>query len=168
MPLTCKTARGGPTRTLVIAPNGSLTVGQAQWFFIYMCAVSMAIAVVLTVQGLWPVWLFFGVEMAVLGAGLQLSMRRSRYREIVSVSENRIEIDAGRGRAERHWEFPRLLTQIRLQPAPVRNRPSQLLVTRSGQGCEIGSCLTDAERQTLARRLRELVTRPELKPEQRG
>lgn len=168
MSLTCQTIHGGAIRTLVIAPNGSLTVGQAQWFFIYMCALSIVIASVLTLWGLWLIWPFSGLEMAVLGAGLYLSMRRSCYREVVSVSQDKIEIDAGRGHPERHWEFPRLLTQVQLRPEPARNSPSRLFVIRSGHGCEIGRCLTDEERQAVADRLQRLVRTPELAPEKNG
>src|SRR5699024_1594945 len=138
MQLTRRTIRGGPQWTLVLAPNGSLTVGQAQWFFVYMCALSITIASVLTLWGLWLIWPFSGLEMAILGLGLYLSLRRSRYREVVSVSRDKIEIDAGRGRPERHWEFPRLLTQVQLRPQQARNGVSHLFVIRSGEGCEIG------------------------------
>lgn len=160
--MACQTARKDPLQTLVIAPNGSLSVGQAQWFFIYMCVLSIVIACVLTWQGLWVIWLFSGAEMAVLGTALYVSMRHSRYREVVCVYEDTIEIDAGCGHSERHWEFPRLLTQVRLQPEPSRNRPSHLFVTRSGYGCELGRCLTEEEREAVAKRLQGLVRAPEL------
>lgn len=166
--MDCQTTRKDPVQTLVIAPNGSLSVGQAQWFFLYMCALSIVIASILTWQGLWIIWPFSGAEMAVLGIGLYLSMRRSRYREVVCVYEDTIEIDAGRGHSERHWEFPRLLTQVQLYPEPSRNSPSRLFVTRSGRGCELGRCLTDEERQAVARRLKGLVQTPELDPKAHG
>lgn len=157
-----------PQRTLVIAPNGSLSIGQAQWFFIYMCALSVIIACILTAQGLWLVWPFSVLEMAVLGAGLQVSMRHSRYREVVSIYDNTIEIDAGHGHSERHWEFPRLRTQIQLQVADARNSPSHLLVTRSGRGCELAQCLTEEERQALARRLKSMVMGADANPQGDG
>src|SRR5699024_5476153 len=146
----------------------ALSVGQAQWCFIYMCAASIVIACILTAEGLWPVWLFSGLEMAVLGAGLYASMHHSRYREIVSVYEDTIEIDAGHGRPERHWEFPRLHTQVQLRLTDARNGPSRLFITRSGHGCELGQCLTDDERQAVAKRLQRLVLAPDLNPETDG
>lgn len=149
-------------RRLVIAPNGSLSVAQAQWFFIGMCVVSFGIAGLMTVRGLWLVWPFAGLEMAALGAALYCSLRDNGYREVISVYEHRIEVEAGRRGPQRRWEFPRLLTQVRLAHGPYRHSPSRLLVTRHGHGCELGRCLTEEERADVARRLRSWITAPQL------
>lgn len=159
------TTREDPLRTLVIAPNGSLSVAHAQWFFVYMCVLTIVIASILSWQGLWFIWPFSGLEMAVLGGGLFASMRNSRYREVVSVYEDMIEVDVGRGHSERHWEFPRLLTQVQLRPEQAHNSPSHLFVTRSGSGCELGRCLTEKEREAVARRLKDYVRTPRLTPQ---
>ena len=149
-------------RRLVIAPNGSMTVAQAQWFFLGMCAVSFGVAGVMTVWGLWLIWPFAGLEMAALGAGLYASLRDNGYREVVSVYADRIEVEAGRCEPQRCWEFPRLLTQVRLSPGGNRNSPNRLLLTRHGHGCELGRCLTDEERAEVAQRLKSWVTATEL------
>ena len=150
-------------RRLVIAPNASISVAQAQWFFVGMCAVSFGIAGLMTVVGLWLVWPFAGLEMAALGAGLYVSLRDNGYREVVSVYDDRIEVEAGLNEPERRWEFPRLLTQVRLSPGVYRNSPSRLLMTRSGHGCELGRCLTDEERLEVAEKLKAWVTTPRLR-----
>ena len=150
-------------RRLVIAPNASLSVAQAQWFFVGMCVVSFGIAGLMTVVGLWLVWPFAGLEMAALGAGLYVSLRDNGYREVVSVYDDRIEVEAGLNEPERRWEFPRLLTQVRLSPGVYRNSPSRLLMTRSGHGCELGRCLTDEERLEVAEKLKAGVTTPRLR-----
>ena len=150
-------------RRLVIAPNASLSVAQAQWFFVGMCVVSFGIAGLMTVVGLWLVWPFAGLEMAALGAGLYVSLRDNGYREVVSVYDDRIEVEAGLNEPERRWEFPRLLTQVRLSPGVYRNSPSRLLMTRSGHGCELGRCLTDEERLDVAEKLKAWVTTPRLR-----
>lgn len=149
-------------RRLVIAPNGSLSASQAQKFFGCMCVVSFGIATILTVFGLWLIWPFAGMEMAALGAGLLASLHDNGYREVVSVYENRIEVEAGHNEPQRRWEFPRLLTQVRLSPGIYRNSPSRLLLTRHGRGCELGRCLTEEERARVAERLKAWVTAPEL------
>ncbi len=149
-------------RRLVIAPNASLSAAQAQWFFLGMCAVSFTIAGFMTILGLWLVWPFAGLEMAALGAGLYVSLRDNGYREVVSVYDDRIEVEAGLNEPQRRWEFPRLLTQVRLSPGVYRNSPSRLLMTRHGHGCELGRCLTDEERSEVADRLKAWVTAPRL------
>lgn len=156
----CET--GDPMRRLVIAPNGSLSVAQAQWFFIGMCVVSFSIAGFVTAWGLWLVWPFAGLEMLALGAGLYASLRDNGYREVVTVYEDRIEIEAGVNEPQRRWEFPRLLTQVRLTTGGHRHSPSRLLVTRHGRGCELGRCLCEDERARVAERLKSWVTAVEL------
>lgn len=149
-------------RRLVIAPNGSMTAAQARWFFFGMCAVSFSIAGFMTVFGLWLIWPFAGLEMVALGAGLYASLRGNGYREVISVYEDRIEVEAGLNAPQRRWEFPRLLTQVRLIAGHCRNSPSRLLLTRHGHGCELGRCLTDEERAEVAERLKAWVTAPRL------
>ena len=100
--------------------------------------------------------------MAALGAGLYLSLRDNGYREVISVFEDRIEVEAGLNEPERRWEFPRLLTQVRLSPGVYRNSPSRLLLTRHGHGCELGRCLSEEEREKVAQRLKSWVTAPQL------
>lgn len=160
--MTNRIVRDDVVRTLVIAPNGSLSVGHAQWLCIGLCGLSIVIATILTWQGLWVVWPFVALYMGFFAFCLYLSVRNNGYREIVSVHEDTIEVDAGHGRPERHWEFPRLLTQVQLRTAESRNAPSRLLVTRSGRGCELGRCLTDEERAEVASKLRHWVRVPEL------
>lgn len=164
--MASRTLHQGPVRTLVIAPNGSLSLGQAQWFLIGMCVLSIVIASILTWRGLWLIWPFAGLEMGMLAAGLYVSMRNSGYREVVCVYEDKIEVDAGRGKPERHWEFPRLLTQVQLHAGAGVNSPSHLLVTRYGRGCELGRCLTDEERAQVAVRLKNWIQVPEIGPGQ--
>lgn len=156
------TIRSDTMRTLVIAPNGSLSAGYAQWFLICMCTLSIAIASILTWRGLWLIWPFAALEMGTLGYCLYVSVRNNRYREVVSVYEDTVEIDSGCGRPERHWEFPRLLTQVQLRAGDGRNSPSRLLLLRSGRGCELGRCLTDEEKSEVAARLRNWIRTPEL------
>ena len=80
----------------------------------------------------------------------------------VGAKQHRIEVEAGRCEPQRCWEFPRLLTQVRLSPGGNRNSPNRLLLTRHGHGCELGRCLTDEERAEVAERLKSWVTATEL------
>jgi len=150
-------------RRLVIAPNASLSVAQAQWFFIGMCLVSLSIAGFFAALGLWLVFPFAGLEMAALGTGLYMSLRENGYREVVSMSDDRIEIEAGLNRPERRWGFPRLLTRVHLAQSVYRNGKSRLLITRHGHGCELGRCLTQEEREEVADQLKAWVTSTELR-----
>lgn len=144
-------------RRLVIRPNASLTLEWAVVFMISMCAVSFGIAGVFAWLGFWMVLPFAGLEMAALAAGLWWSMRDNVYREVVSVEDDRVRVEAGRHGPETIWEFPRAWTQVRLEAGPHLTSPSRLWVGSHGRGCVLGRCLTDGEREAVAGRLRRWV-----------
>lgn len=150
-------------KRLVIQPNASLTPRWAAAFLASMCTVSFGIAGVFAWLGYWMVLPFAGLEMLALAAGLWWSVRDNAYREVVSVTEDRVRVEAGWGRPARRWEFRRAWLQVRLQAGVDRNRPTRLLITSSGRGCELGRCLTDEEREEVAERLRRWV-RPGRRP----
>lgn len=139
---------------LVIRPNASLSVEHAYVFFAGMCMVSFGIAGILAWQGFWMVLPFAGLEMAALAAGLWWGMRDNAYREVISVADDVIRVEAGRHQPERRWEFQRAWAQVRLEPGPYVTSPSRLWLGSHGQGCVLGQCLTDEERAAVACRLR--------------
>jgi uncharacterized membrane protein len=53
--------------TIQLSPNCSLTPRGAALFFGSICLVSFSIALAMTLKGLWPVFPFAGLEMALLG-----------------------------------------------------------------------------------------------------
>ena len=150
-------APNGTEKRLVIRPNASLTPRWAAAFLASMCAVSFGIAGLLTWHGFWVVLPFAGLEMLALAAGLWWSMRGNSYREVVSVDDEHVRVEAGHRRPERRWIFRRAWLQVRLESGPNRNSPTRLLMTSSGRGCELGRCLTDDEREEVAARRRRWV-----------
>lgn len=144
---------------LVIGPNASLSARQAWWFMGWMCTVSLSIGGFFALQGLWPILPFAGLELAALGAALAVSLRRNRYREVVTFDGEviRVEVgEVGRG-AGLSVELQRGATRVLLEPGPYRNSPTELLLSCRGQWLQLGRCLTDGERERLAARMRELI-----------
>jgi uncharacterized membrane protein len=144
---------------LVIGPNASLSVRGAVSFMIGICAVSLGIGAVFALRGYWPVLPFAGLELAALGAALAVSMRRGRYREVVSFAGDTIAIEVGevgRGVGLR-VQFRRSLTRVLIERGPHANSPTRLALSCGTQRLELGRCLTDAEREQLGARMRELI-----------
>jgi uncharacterized membrane protein len=144
---------------LVIGPNASLSQSQAWAFMGLTCSVGLGIAGLFALRGFWPILPFAGLELAALGAALWVSLRRNRYREVISFTESTVCVEfglVGHG-ANASVELPRSWTQVRLEAGPYRNSPTQLVLTYSGQRVVIGRCLTDEERGRLAVRIRELL-----------
>jgi len=145
--------------TIQLAPNCSLTPRGAAAFFGGVCAVSFTIAGTLALKGLWPVFPFAGLEMLVLGWALTLSLRRRHYSQTIIVTDERVAVQTRfRGNSEQ-IEFPRHWAQVKLHRADTHLHPSRLTIESHGRSFEVGSFLTDEEREALAARLRRSVGR---------
>jgi uncharacterized membrane protein len=144
---------------LVIGPNASMSVRQAIGFMAWMCTVSLAIGGFFAWRGFWPILPFAGLELVALAAALAVSLRRNRYREVVSFDGDTIRVEVGEiGRgAGLSVTLMRNSTRVLLQGGPHRNSPSRLLLSCMGQTLRLGACLTDEERERLAQRMRELI-----------
>ncbi len=144
---------------LVIGPNASLSRLQAWGFMGLLGSVSLAIGGFFAVQGFWPILPFAGLELAAVGLALGHSLRRNAYREVVSFEAETISIAfgmAGRGAAAQ-VKLSRSGTRVLLESGPHRNSPTQLRLSCGGQTVLLGRCLTDAERERIAMRMRELI-----------
>jgi len=146
---------------VLVSANASLSRRGALLFFGITTAGSLLLAGALAARGFWPVLPFAGLELFALGLALGLSMKRGRYREFVSVYGDRIVIEKGAGNVEERFELPRAWARVALERSPRRGHPSRLLLRCSGRQWEIGAVLTERERESLRRRLAELVAGPE-------
>lgn len=147
-----------------IAPNCSLTVRGARFFFGTLCAVSFAIAGLLATRGFWPVLPFAGLEMAVLAWALHASLRRRFQRQIITLSEHEVAVEARNGDRRAKAVFPRHWARVKLRAARSPLHPSSLTIESHGRACEIGAFLTEDERCGLAARLKRLIGRVDDSP----
>lgn len=144
---------------LVIGPNASLSVQDAWAVMAFMSLLGLGIAGLFALRGYWPILPFAGLELAALGAALWVSVRRNRYREVIRFEDARIRLEfglVGRG-VLTAIEWPRAWTRVSLRRDESRQGPTVLALDYAGQRVAIGRCLTDAERERLAARLRELL-----------
>jgi uncharacterized membrane protein len=144
---------------LVIGPNASMSRRQALLFFSGMCLNCIGIAAVFAAQGYWPVLPFAGLEMLALGAALAVVLKRNRYREVLWFEGARVRLECGsvgQG-AQVRLEWPRSSLRVWVEPGPHATSPTQLVLACGPQRRVVGSCLTDAERAALARRMKELI-----------
>jgi uncharacterized membrane protein len=144
---------------LVIGPNASLSTRAAVSFMAGICTVSLGIGMTFALLGYWPVLPFAGLELAALGAALTVSMRRSRYREVVRFRGDAIGVEVGElGRGVgRRLQFKRSATRVLIERGPHATSPTRLLLSCGAQRLELGRCLTDDEREQLGARMRELI-----------
>lgn len=146
-----------PAAEFIIRPNSACHDGSWRWVFASLVVVAVAIAIRFAALGLWMVVPFTLAEMLALGLGLWVVLRRP-YTEKVLVGDRVVEIRHLQKGANRVWQLPRRRTRVKIcdRPSQLKSRwyPCRLLLGHAGQWVEIGGCLTDPERRSLARALR--------------
>lgn len=151
-------AQPADERRIELSPNCSLTNRQAVQFFAITCAAAFGFALLLALKGFWPVLPFAGLEMAVLGIALKLSLGRRRQHQTILVTEDEVRIlTRGIRGCRSEVVFPRHWAQVKLRAAIVRSHPSRLTIESMGRACEVGQFLTEEDRFGLAGRLSALI-----------
>ena len=142
-----------------ICPNCSLTLRSARLFFAAASIAPFGIAGFLAVKGFWPILPFAGLEMALLGWALKISLERRFHRQTITVTDADVAIESrDRWRSSR-VVFPRHWAQVKLRRPAASLHPSRLTIESHGHQCELGSFLTEEERRGLALRLQRLIGR---------
>jgi uncharacterized membrane protein len=142
-----------------LVPNCSLSVRAATLFFASLCLTSFGIAALCAARGFWPVLPFAGGEMLLLGWALWDSLRRRHCAELITVTEDQVQIDAFTRQGHDQVVFPRHWAQVKLRRAGSPLHPSRLLIESHGRSYELGKFLTEEERSGLAGRLRRSIGR---------
>jgi uncharacterized membrane protein len=153
-----------PTDRIEISPHCSLTTRGAWLFFGSLCVTSFSLAGFVALQGFWPVLPFAGLEMALLGWALKVSMQRRHHRQTITVTPETVEVEERLHDDARRVVFPRHWAQVRIRAADSPLHPSRLTIESHGRRCEVGSFLNEQERTGLARRLRRLIGRVDESP----
>jgi uncharacterized membrane protein len=155
----CAQPPSGAPHRIEIAPNCSLSVRGALWFFAATCAVSFAIGGFMALKGFWPILPFAGLEMTLLAWALRASLARRLYRQTISVSEGEVLVESLVGSRCVRVVFPRHWAQVKLCCSASHLYPSRLVIESHGRQYEIGDFLTEEERRGLAARLNRLIGR---------
>lgn len=144
---------------IVIGPNASMSPALAAGFLLAASTVSFGIAGGLAVLGYWAVLPFAGLEVGALAVALVVMLKRNRYCEVITFDADLVRVEfgrAGEGVASAA-ELQRAWARVLLEAGPHRLSPTRLSLASHGRRVVIGQCLTDEERERLARRLRQLI-----------
>ena len=144
-----------------ICPNAGIRRPGWPWLMAGLVVVGLGIAVRLALLGFWLVLPFTIVELGMVYYLVDLVRRRGSYIEKIridgeKVSVSRLEHGKDRDRASR---FPLYWVRVDLRPPTHRWYPHRLLLGASGRWVEVGSCLTDPERHSLADAVRQEIRR---------
>lgn len=145
------------TQRIVIRPHRSITTPGLCAFYAGVTAPALALALWFAARGYWPVLASALAEMLLLAACLWLVRRQGSYRESIVIDGDRVVVEKGDAQRRVRREYNRYWAQVVEQIPEARLHPRRLLIRSHGQECEVGACLSEAEREILKRRLAGLI-----------
>lgn len=132
----------------IVRPNNSLKWQHAKWLFNIIAAGTLTIALVFWWIGAWLVFPFVVAELAVLALGLYRTSLKAHSREVISVEVESVRVQQGRDRPEFQMILPH--ARVNLQRGDGRLDAGHLYLRSADSEVEIGGCLVESERETLA------------------
>jgi len=143
----------------VLAPNCSISWPALLLFYLLTCLVALAVGLFFTLQGLWLVLPFSGLEMLALGIGLYVTSRKVYRKEVITLDPERTRIEKGVQRIDQSWEFKTPWIRI-IDELPDRRSPRRkLAISMNGESVEVGSFLANSEKEALAFQLKDCIIR---------
>ena len=144
---------------IVLFPNCSISWRDLVLFYIFTCVVALAIGIFFTLQGLWMVLPFSGLEMMALGYALYLTSRKVYRREVITLDRRRTRIEKGVQQASESWEFETSWVRLVDEQTGVRGERRKLALGSHGNYVEVGDFLDKSEKDRLAFQLKDCIIR---------
>ena len=143
----------------VLSPNCSISWRQLLVFYLLTCVVALAVGLFFTMQGLWLVLPFSGIEMLALGAGLYFTSRKVYRREVITLDRRYTRIEKGVQRVDQCWEFQTPWVRVVDDCQDGLRARRKLAIGMSGESVEVGSFLANWEKDALAFQLKDCIIR---------
>lgn len=147
-----------PSFRAVLRPNRSLS---NRGFVILMSVVgliSFVAGVAFMMIGAWPIFGFFGLDVALIYWAFRCNFRDSEWREIVEVTPHEIVVSQVSPRHEvKEMRFTRPWVSVDLVRDDERELVGALTLSQSGRRFEIAQCLGPDEKAGFYQALREAL-----------
>jgi len=143
----------------VLSPNCSISWRELVLFYIFTCVVVLAVGVFFTLQGLWLVLPFSGLEMLALGFALYLTSRKVYRKEVITLDRSRTRVEKGVQQIDRSWEFETPWIRLIDEQTGRPDRRRRLAIGAHGNYVEVGEFLDKSEKDRLAFQLKDCIIR---------
>jgi uncharacterized membrane protein len=143
----------------ILAPNCSISWRELLVFYLGICLVSLAVGLFFTLQGLWLVLPFSGMEMLALGVALYLTSRKMHRREVITLDRQRVRVEKGVQQIDQSWEFETSWTRLIDEESADYNMRRKLVLGAHGNYIEVGEFLDNFEKDELAFKLKDCIIR---------
>ena len=143
----------------VLFPNCSMSWRELVLFYVFTCFVLLAIGIFFTLQGMWLVLPFSGLEMLALGYALYLTSRKVYRREVITLDRRRTRVEKGVQQVSECWEFETSWVRLVDERTGTRGERRRLALGSHGNYVEVGDFLDKSEKERLAFQLKDCIIR---------
>jgi uncharacterized membrane protein len=141
----------------VLTPHRSLPPHGFLIVMAVLCVFSFVAGTAFLLMGAWPVFGFFGLDVALIYWAFKLNYRSARAFETVTLTDASLDVrHVAASGAERKWRFEPAWVRVLFNGVEAR-RPKLVLQARS-EVVQIGAFLPPVERQDLARAIEKALT----------
>lgn len=122
-----------------------------------LAALSVLCGVICIAVGAWPIFGFFGLDVALVYVAFRASYRSARQHERVRLTEESLTVEqvSAKG-ARRRWRFEPFWIRVVFEESDETN---SLALTSHGRTLVVGRFLAPAERRTLAGQIRSALAK---------
>jgi uncharacterized membrane protein len=141
-----------------LSPHASLPRAGFAVLMAVLCAISFAAGIAFVSIGAWPVFGFFGLDIALVYVAFRINYRRAQRYETVQLTPHRLAVErvSPQGRVER-FEFQPYWLRVLMDDPP--RHESRLILRSHGKSLAIGAFLSPAERLEVANALNAALAR---------
>ena len=142
----------------VLSPHRSLRSRNFHLLMGLLGLTSFAAGVGFVAIGAWPVFGFFGLDVALVYVAFRLNYRTARQSETIRLADDVFSVERVSVRGERrNWRFQPFWVKVILEERS--DTSNRLLVASHGRRLVIGDFVPPATRRELAASLREALAR---------
>jgi uncharacterized membrane protein len=137
---------------LVLRPNMSLSRRGFFWLMVFFTAISVIVGGYFWSLGAWPVFGFFGLDVALLYGAFRLNYRYGKRYETLSMADEKLVFSqvTALGTA-RQWVFDPYWVRVTLERFGAHGEDiGALILSSHGKYVSVGAFLAPEERESLA------------------
>jgi len=137
--------------------NFSLDVGGLVSLLLALAAVSLCLAVLLALQGYWPILLIAGVQLVLVAWILVRAWERAWVSDVIDICADKITVTQQRHRRKRQIELDTAWAVIELEQPEVAWYSPRVHLRSGSQTVELGSFLTSEEKHQLVKQSKSAI-----------
>ncbi|MGC6472666.1 MAG: DUF2244 domain-containing protein [Parvibaculales bacterium] len=141
-----------------LSPNASLSRRDFHIVMALFGVASLGTGVLFLMQGAWPVFGFFGLDVALFYVAFRLNYTQARRYEVVELVDDLLKVtEVSARKIKREWTFNAYWVRVKL--SRTKDEIGALHLTSHGRRVEVGSFLSPHEREEFSNALESALGR---------